>query len=202
MAPTKPAKLSVWERTSRRIQTEALRIFLEKGYENTTVEEIAAAAGVSSMTVFRHFPSKDRLALTAPPYDESFHDLVAARPPTEPALDSVYYAITKNFATVSEGELEFSKRRWTVIFNSPTLQPELAAKTGLTTDAVERALWARGGFSEGSRLPRMAARLTLTIMNEALRTWVASDPPVRLIDAIRMTWAAAGQLPITAARAE
>ncbi|MGH2547912.1 MAG: TetR/AcrR family transcriptional regulator [Thermomicrobiales bacterium] len=195
-----PPKLSVWERTSRRIQSEAMRIFLEKGYENSTVEEIAAAAGVSSMTVFRHFSSKEKLVLTAPRFDQSFHRLVAERPATESALDSVFFGITSMFHGVTELDLALSKQRWTVIFSSPTLEPAVATKTGLTINAVEEALWTRGGFSEGSRLPRIAARLALTIMNESLRTWVSSDPPIRLIDSIRTTWEAAGQMPITTAQ--
>jgi AcrR family transcriptional regulator len=43
--------------TRRSIQEHALRLFLANGYDATTVEEIAAAAGVSHMTFFRHFPA-------------------------------------------------------------------------------------------------------------------------------------------------
>ena len=52
--------------TRQSIQEHALRLFKEKGYESTTVEEIAAAAGVSHMTFFRDFPRKEAVV----EYDE------------------------------------------------------------------------------------------------------------------------------------
>ena len=49
--------------TSDRIRACALRLFREQGYDATTVEQIAAAAGVSHMTFFRYFPTKEDVAL-------------------------------------------------------------------------------------------------------------------------------------------
>ena len=45
--------------TSDRIRASALRLFREQGYDATTVEQIAGAAGVSHMTFFRYFPTKE-----------------------------------------------------------------------------------------------------------------------------------------------
>jgi AcrR family transcriptional regulator len=45
--------------TRQRLQEQALRLFVERGYEATTVEQIVAAAGVSHMTFFRYFPTKE-----------------------------------------------------------------------------------------------------------------------------------------------
>lgn len=46
-----------------RIQEHALRLFLRQGYDATTVEEIASAAGVSHMTFFRYFPTPPGITL-------------------------------------------------------------------------------------------------------------------------------------------
>jgi AcrR family transcriptional regulator len=85
---------SIRERTRRLAQTEltvvAQDLFLEHGYENTTVDQIAAAAGMSKRTFFRYFASKDDLVIGK--YD-LFGDRVAealdARPADEPVWESL-----------------------------------------------------------------------------------------------------------------
>jgi AcrR family transcriptional regulator len=73
-------------RTRLAIQAEAMRLFAEKGYENTTVEQIAFAAAISPRTFFRYFPTKEDVVLWDE-YDPVVEDLVAARPADEsPAL--------------------------------------------------------------------------------------------------------------------
>jgi AcrR family transcriptional regulator len=82
------------ERTRRLAQTEltvvAQDLFLEQGYAATTVDQIAAAAGMSKRTFFRYFPSKDDLVIGK--YD-LFGDRIAealdARPAEEPVWDSL-----------------------------------------------------------------------------------------------------------------
>ena len=89
-----PTPLSIRERTRRLAQTEltlvAQDLFLEHGYESTTVDQIAAAAGMSKRTFFRYFASKDDLVIGK--YD-LFGDRIAealdARPADEPVWDSL-----------------------------------------------------------------------------------------------------------------
>ncbi len=67
------------ETTRNRLQTVALELILEQGYDATTVDQIAAAAGVSHMTFFRHFPTKESVVLSDP-YDPVIAEAVAAQP--------------------------------------------------------------------------------------------------------------------------
>jgi AcrR family transcriptional regulator len=73
--------------TRQAISDAATRLFLERGFENVTITEVAAAAGVSKMTVSNYFPRKDDLAFD---HHESFAAglarTVAARPAGESAL--------------------------------------------------------------------------------------------------------------------
>jgi AcrR family transcriptional regulator len=71
-------------RTRLAIQAEAIRLFAEKGYENTTIEDIAYAAAISPRTFFRYFPTKEDVVIWDE-YDPVIEDLVAARPAGEPA---------------------------------------------------------------------------------------------------------------------
>ena len=80
--------------TKQSIQEHALRLFMEKGYDATTVEEIAAAAGVSHMTFFRYFPRKEEV-VEYDEYDPLMEDLIVARPPDEPPLVAVHQAIRR-----------------------------------------------------------------------------------------------------------
>src|SRR5690242_6641671 len=78
--------------TKHAIQEHALRLFVEKGYEATTVEEIAAAAGVSHMTFFRYFPRKEEV-VEYDEYDPLLEQLLAARPADEPPLTALHIAL-------------------------------------------------------------------------------------------------------------
>jgi AcrR family transcriptional regulator len=74
-------------RTRLMIQTEALRLFIEKGYAQTTVEEIADAAAISPRTFFRYFPSKEDVVIWDE-YDPLALELIAARPEDEPLAET------------------------------------------------------------------------------------------------------------------
>jgi AcrR family transcriptional regulator len=74
-------------RTRLMIQREAVRLFAEKGYAETTVEEIADAAAISPRTFFRYFPTKEDVVLWDE-YDPQAGELLAARPATEPVAES------------------------------------------------------------------------------------------------------------------
>jgi AcrR family transcriptional regulator len=74
-------------RTRLMIQTEALRLFAEKGYDQTTVEEIADAAAISPRTFFRYFPSKEDVVIWDE-YDPLVLELLASRPDDEPLAET------------------------------------------------------------------------------------------------------------------
>src|SRR5665648_501600 len=76
------------ERTRARLQACALELFTAQGYDATTVEQIATAAGVSHMTFFRHFPTKESV-LVEDPYDPLIAEAVRAQPTDLPPLERV-----------------------------------------------------------------------------------------------------------------
>ena len=83
-------KLATW----RAIQSAALRLFDEQGYEATTVEQIAAA-NVSRATFFNYFAGKDAALLDQDPQERrEWQALIAERPSTEPLWDSLSAILT------------------------------------------------------------------------------------------------------------
>lgn len=57
----------------RKIQQEALSLFIQQGYNNTTVEQIAKKVNVSHMSIFRYFPTKEAIIL-----DDNSEELIAS----------------------------------------------------------------------------------------------------------------------------
>jgi AcrR family transcriptional regulator len=86
-----PARERKATQTRARIAEAALGLFLSQGYADTTVDQVAEAAGVSRRTVFHHFPAKESMLLDhfAGRRDVALRRL-AARPAAEPALVSMH----------------------------------------------------------------------------------------------------------------
>src|ERR1700739_2699930 len=90
----RPAQTARSERTREALRQAALVRFLAQGVEETSAEQIAADAGVSLRTFYRHFTSKHDLLFAD--YDAGLHWFRAAladRPPGESVIESVRVAI-------------------------------------------------------------------------------------------------------------
>ncbi|MBO0680182.1 TetR family transcriptional regulator [Mycolicibacterium sp. S2-37] len=90
----RPAQTARSERTRAALRQAAAVRFLAQGVEETSAEQIAADAGVSLRTFYRHFASKHDLLFAD--YDEGLHwfrTALAARPADEPIVESVHAAI-------------------------------------------------------------------------------------------------------------
>lgn len=77
-------------RTARALEDAALRLFAERGYENTTIGDLAAAADISPRTFFAYFPSKE--AVLFGEFEASLISLgerLRAREPGESAIDAL-----------------------------------------------------------------------------------------------------------------
>ncbi|MFI9112549.1 TetR/AcrR family transcriptional regulator [Streptomyces venezuelae] len=88
--------------TRRAIQAHAVRLFTGRGYDEVTVADVAGAAGVSAMTVYRHFPTKEDLVLVDQPA-RLIADRVAASPAEEPVVRRVGGALVEAAALLTGG---------------------------------------------------------------------------------------------------
>lgn len=103
------------------IQKEALRLFSEHGYEETTVEQIADAAGVSPATVYRYYRSKEDLVVTDE-YDPIVIQSLLDRPADEPLIESVRAVMTGVLIEYFERDRELLAARQALRKKTPSLQ--------------------------------------------------------------------------------
>jgi AcrR family transcriptional regulator len=125
--------------TRDRIRGCALRLFLEQGYEATTVEQIAAAAGVSQMTFFRYFPAKEDVAL-ADSYDPMIARLLEQTPADWPLLQRIRVVLVQGLAQVYETDRDALLAQNRLIAATPALRDRLWADKIATQQLFLRAL--------------------------------------------------------------
>lgn len=152
--------------TRERLQQIGLELIAVAGYESITVEQIAKAAGVSHMTFFRHFPTKQSLVLHDP-FDPAIAAAVAAQPHNLAALARACRGIRAALEAVSLPEEEQVRLRVRIGATTPSLTAGMWANTVATQLAVSDAL------SEVS--PRfesqVAAAATIGALTAAVLAW-------------------------------
>jgi AcrR family transcriptional regulator len=109
------------QRTQARILDRALDLFERQGFEDTTVAQIAAAAGVTEMTFFRYFRAKELLLLDDP-YDPLIAAAVADQPTTFDPLTRTVRGIRQAWHQLSEPEGDLVRRRVRVVAGSSALR--------------------------------------------------------------------------------
>ncbi len=158
----------------RRLQQAALELFRERGYEATTTAEIAARAGLTERTFFRHFPDKREALFDG---EEAFRVALSDGVLSAPADLSPMGALVHAFRSV-EGMLaanrSFSGPRQAVIAQSPALQERVRTKTAGLVDALAAAL-RRRGLDEGAAA--LAAQVGMAAFSHATRAWFADPTP-------------------------
>ncbi len=168
--------------TKHAIQDHALRLFVEKGYEATTVDEIAAAAGVSHMTFFRYFPRKEEV-VEYDEYDPLLEDLIAARPPDEAPITALHNAIRAGLEAVLRTDREALLIRTRLILDNPVLRSRNLIAQDTTRDLFARALARRAGLTKPDLTATVQASAALGAIGPALSAW-AEDGEADLISLV------------------
>ena len=144
-----------------------MELFLRDGYDATTVAAIARAAGVSHMTFFRHFQTKESVVLDDP-YDPIIAERVASQPATLPALERVRRGFAQAGADVPEPMDAEVRARIRLVAGHPALRARMWENTQRTERAVVDALLA-------GEVPRLQALVAAAACLGAL-TAARSEP--------------------------
>ena len=163
--------MSRWEPDARsRLERASLELFVERGYDNTTVAEIAERAGLTKRTFFRHFADKREVLFGGQAMlSRLFIDAIVGS--SASALDAVGAALRAIAPMFGPERIEFARWRQTIIAEHPDLQErELLKASALTAAMID-------GFRERG-LTDLAAHVAAELGQIAFRTsfarWV--DP--------------------------
>jgi AcrR family transcriptional regulator len=166
--------------TRDRIRASALRLFDEQGYDTTTVEQIAAAAGVSHMTFFRYFPAKEDVALSDS-YDPLLAGLLARTPAAWPVARRVRTVLIDGLRQVYDAERDTFLAQNRLIVSTPALRERLWASQ---MDTQKLFLDALGTGRDPSFADRVTVAACLAAATTAILAWVEHDGTPDLPDLI------------------
>jgi AcrR family transcriptional regulator len=162
------------DRTRRMIQVEALRLFADKGFAATTIEEIAAAADMAPRTFFRYFPAKEEVVFWAD-YQPALASFVAARPGDEPAIQALRHGIVDGLADFYDQDRERLLERIKLAFRTPALHPRLRQQQADWAAAMTALLAARLGARPDDLEVRAIAAAIAAALFVAIEEWQARD---------------------------
>jgi AcrR family transcriptional regulator len=158
-----------------RITEVALDLFAEHGFDQVTVDQIAAAAGMSGRTFHRYFPAKEDVVVGEPErWGEFVRDTFAGRPADEPVWDSLLATFQAFIGLLAEnGRVQRGKVGMRVLVSTASLRARNLEK---------HQLWGR------MLLPLVAARLA-DDEDTALRAEIVVQAALACLDVAFTTWA-------------
>jgi AcrR family transcriptional regulator len=170
----------------RAIEDAALELFVEQGYDATTLEQIAHRAEVSITTIFRYFPSKAHVLRGDQATQHSLLRAIAARPGPENEFDAVRHAIREHWAAAIDPQRAVLYSR--AIATSHVLRGIYYDVTVSSIQEIAGALAERKGLDAPDRRCWLAARVCSSVMSASVDAWVELDGAGDLADLVDETF--------------
>ena len=166
------------------IERAAFALFAERGFDATTIDDIAAAGGIGRRTLFRYYPSKNDI-----PWGQFDQSLVRLRahlesmPPDIPIYQAVHDAVLA-FNHLEPAAIPQHRQRMRVLLSTPALQAHSVLRYAQWRATIAAFVAARLGLAETDLLPRTIGQVTLAISLSAYERWLqrADEPLERLLD--------------------
>jgi AcrR family transcriptional regulator len=163
------------------IRRAAFRLFIERGYDAVTTEEIAAAAGVSPRTFFRHVPTKDELLLAPVRHGgAAIVNLLEQRPTGEAPDIALINAIVTRTRSFDEADTEEWREALLV---APDLLGKLTMHTADDKERARKLIAERMGANPNTDIrPGLLVQLAFAAADFAFQQWVRRTTVRRPLD--------------------
>jgi AcrR family transcriptional regulator len=166
-----------WEPDARgRLEKAAMELFQERGYVRTTVEEIAARAGLTERTFFRYFADKREVLFSgSKELEKSIVDGIEGAPREASPLAAVVAAFEAAGAELQDRrDIRFVRARYALVINHAEVQERELIKLASLALAVTKALHARGVPDPAASL---AAEVGIAVFKIGFERWVNERKP-------------------------
>ena len=170
------------QRTRDALLRAAVELFTTRGYEATTVDDIAEAVDVSQRTFFRYFAGKEEAALALQELAVArFVEAVRERPADEAPMQALRQAVLEGWDTLHEVieavvPVELYLRMYRVIESTPVLLAAHLRRNEETEDTIARVLAEREGLDvDADPRPRLAVALFGGVMRVTERRWSTGE---------------------------
>ncbi|MEV6398387.1 TetR family transcriptional regulator [Streptomyces sp. NPDC051907] len=166
------------QRTRDALLRVALELFTTKGYEQTTVDEIAAAVEVSQRTFFRYFASKEEAAFAVQELVEThFIAALRERPAAEGPFEAMRNAVLNAWDTIGEAieeivPVDLHMRSYQMIESTPVLLAVHLRRSTELEETIAKLIAAREGLDmDTDPRPRIAVAAFSGVMRLTGRLW-------------------------------
>src|SRR6187401_650611 len=168
------SSMARWEPNARnRLVDAALELFQERGYDRTTVGEIATRAGLTERTFFRYFADKREVLFgRSGDLEKGIAEAISGAPATTSPLDAVVGGLETAAAAFPPRRDYRARQR--LIAAHPELQERDLIKLASLSSAIAEALRVRGVSDPGASL---AAEAGIAIFKIAFERWVGGAQP-------------------------
>jgi AcrR family transcriptional regulator len=156
------------------LERAALELYLERGYDQTTVADIAARAGLTERTFFRHFADKREVLFRGDELARSIATALDAMPSSVPPLAAAAAAL-ESTSDFFEDRRPYARQRQSVITANSALQERELIKLASLAATIGDALLRRGVAEPAASL---TAEIALAVFKIAFACWL-EDPAAR-----------------------
>ena len=169
-------------KTRAAIQKEAMRLFLEKGFEATTVEDIAEAVEISPSTFFNYFPSKEDVV-----FEDELDPLVLeafdAQPPDTNPVRRLRMAMRAVFGNLTPEQDKMMRDRMQLLATTPELRGAMLSQFAGIVDQIAHLLGPRVGRKRDDFLVHNIAGAVLGVLLSAMLA-IIDNPKADMIKVV------------------